>query len=347
MVVSGARHNQVMRAESRGIARRHHTVPRFYLSGFAEHTRIATVRLPGDQRFVQSINDASVAKDFYAVAGHEDGDDAIEKSLSEVEGVAAEVFQTIAAGTWPLSLDDRMVLGSFIALQATRVPVQRRTMDHLARQLLRLQVGAGGKPGLRRRLKQQGAEVTDELVELVWEQATRREGPPVERSKFEHIKQMIELAGKLHKYIVGRPWTLVQFNRRSLITSDAPVGLVQDVRDEASMGVGYMTAWAITFPLTRKFGLLMSSPEPVIASGTPVEKVHHGAADMRMSGTTTLQRFFNEYTAANASEWLFHHPKDEKSVPEELPEPSPITISTSGMDHDFDGEPWFPSPNAP
>ena len=47
-----------MGAENSPVARRHHTVPRFYLRGFAEAERIATVRLPGDQRFTQSINDA-------------------------------------------------------------------------------------------------------------------------------------------------------------------------------------------------------------------------------------------------------------------------------------------------
>jgi hypothetical protein len=332
-----------MGVENRPVARRHHTVPRFYLRGFAEQERIATVRLPGVQRFAQSINDASVAKDFYAVAGHGNGDDVIEKSLSGIEGATAEVFRAIANGTWPLSFDDRMSLGYFVALQATRVPVQRRTMDHIARQMLRLKIGAGGKPGLRQRLEQQGSEVTDELVETFWQQVTRPEGPPIERPKIEHIKQMIELAGELHKYIVGRPWTLVQFDRRSLITSDAPVGLVRDAQDELRMGVGYMTAWGITFPLTRKLGLLMSSPQPLIELKIPVEQTHQGAADRKQLGTTQLERFFNHHTVVNASEWLFHHPDDEKFVPEQLPEPTRVTVAMSGIGRDFDGEPWFPA----
>lgn len=316
-------------------------MPRFYLRGFAEQERITTVRLPGDKRFAQSINDASVAKDFYAVAGHENGDDVIEKALSEVEGATAEVFKTIDNGAWPLPLDDRMALGYFVALQATRVPVQRRTMNHIARQMLRLEVGAGGKPGLRRRLERRGGEVTDELVETLWQQATRPEGPPIERPTVEHIKQMIELAGELHKYIVGRPWTLVKFDRRSLITSDSPVGLVPDPQDEPEAGVGYMTAWGITFPVTRKLGLLMSSPEPLMELKIPVERVHAGAADTTQPGTTQLERFFNQQTVANASEWLFHHPEDEAFVPEQLPEPNPVTVAMSGLGRDFDGEPWF------
>lgn len=246
------------------------------------------MRLPGDQRFAQSINDASVAKDFYAVEGHEDGDDVIEKSLSEV--------------------------------------------------------GAGGKLGLRQRLERQGGEVTDELVETLWQQATHHEGPPIQRPKAEHIKQMIELAGELHKYIVGRPWSLVQFDRRSLITSDAPVGLVQDPRDEAGWGGGYMTAWDITFPLTRKLGLLMSSPDPLIDLEIPVEEVHKGAADTTQLSTAKLGSCFNYHTVVNASEWLFHHPEDEKFVPEHLPEPNRVSVAISGMDHDFDGEPWFTAP---
>jgi len=330
-----------MGATTRPVAKRHHTVPQFYLRGFAEKDRIATVRLPGDQRFTQSVSDASVAKNFYAVEGHEDGDDVIEKALSEVEGITAAVFKAIAGGTWPLSLNDRMSLGYFVALQVTRVPAQRRTMDHIARQMLRLQVGVGGKSGLRQQLERQGGKVTDELVETLWEQATRPEGPPIQLPKAEHIKQMLELAEELLKYIVGRPWSLVRFDRRSLITSDAPVGLVRNPEDEPWFGVGYMTAWGITFPLTRKLGLLMSNPQQLIDLEIPVEEVHQGRADMTQLGTTKLEKFFNYHTVVNASEWLFHHPEDEKFVPEELPEPTLVTVAMSGKDHEFDGVPWF------
>jgi hypothetical protein len=330
-----------MGAASRPVAKRHHTVPRFYLRGFAANDRITTVRLPGDQRFAQSVNDASVAKNFYAVEGHDDGDDVIERALSQVEGATAEVFKAVAGGTWPLSYDDRIALGYFIALQATRVPAQRRTADHIARQMLRLQVGMGGKAGIRQELANLGYEVTDGLVETLWKEATRPEGPPIQRPNIEHITQMLELAEALLKYIVGRPWLLVRFDRRSLITSDAPVGLVRNAKDAPGYGVGYMTAWGITFPLSRKLGLLLADPELLIDLQIPVEEAHHGRADTVKVGTTELERFFNGYTVANASEWLFHHPDDEKFVPRELPEPTPVTIAMSGMGREFDGEPWF------
>ena len=329
---------------ARSVAKRHHTVPQFYLRGFAHNDQLTTVQLPGDRRFTQSVRDASVAKDFYSLPGHEDGEDALEKALSSVEGDTAAIFKTISAGVWPLSHDNRMALGYFIALQATRVPVQRRTMDHLARQMLRLQIGAGGKRGVRQQLKMLGHPVTEALVERIWERSTRPEGPPIQRPREAHLEQMLEMATQLLPYIVGRPWTLLEFRSRSLITSDSPVGLVPRPDEEDTFGgVGYMTAWGITFPLTRKLGLLMSDPEPLIDGGLPVERTHEGAVDMTVTGTTAYERLLNHSTVVNASEWLFHHPNDERFVPAPLPDPSHVTIKMSSEERVFDGEPWFGS----
>jgi hypothetical protein len=220
--------------EGRPIAKRHHTVPQFYLRGFADSDKIATVRLPGARRFVQSVSNAAVAKNFYSVDGHPGGADVVETGLSVIEAATASVFAKITAGTWPLEIDDQMTLGYFIALQTSRVPSRRKTIDHLASQLVRLQVGAGGKSGLRRRLEKEGREVTDELVDTLWRQATRPEGPPVERPRVEHLQQIFDTADEVLKYVVGRPWTLVQFGRRHLITSDSPVGLVRHPDDDST-----------------------------------------------------------------------------------------------------------------
>lgn len=123
------------------VAKRHHTVPQFYLRGFAVDERIATARLPGDQRFVQSVRKAASETNFYAVAGHENGPDVVEKPLFSIEGEASRVFSLIANGTWPLDQGDRWTLALFIALQAVRGPEQRRNMEHLAAQVARLEIG--------------------------------------------------------------------------------------------------------------------------------------------------------------------------------------------------------------
>jgi len=159
-----------------------------------------------------------------------------------------------------------------------------------------------------------------------------------------HIQQMAELSEALIPYLAGRPWTLVRFDKRSLITCDTPVGLVPHPDDEPWAGVGFMTAWGVTYPLTRKLGLLLSDPL-VIADAIPVEDVRAGKLDYAQAGTTALGKFFNGNTVASASEWLYHHPEDERFVPNDLPEPNLVTLRMSGGPHEFSGEPAFKRKN--
>lgn len=58
-----------------------------------------------------------------------------------------------------------------------------------------------------------GVELDIDEAEGLWQQATRPEGPPITLAPIAHIAQIIESANKLLPYIVGRPWTLVRFNR--------------------------------------------------------------------------------------------------------------------------------------
>lgn len=152
------------------VAKRHHTVPQFYLRRFANGERIATVRLPGDQRFVQSVRKAASETNFYAVVGHEDGPDVFEKLLSSIEGDASRAFGRIASGTWPLEQADRWTLANFVALQAVRGPEQRRNMEHLAAQVARMEIGYGGRAGVRDWVaRKRGISISEEQAESIWD----------------------------------------------------------------------------------------------------------------------------------------------------------------------------------
>ena len=324
------------------VAKRHRTVPQFYLRGFADGERIATVRLPGDQPFVQSVRKAASEMNFYSIAGHEDGPDVFEKLLSSIEGEASRVFGHIADGTWPLEQEDRWTLAHFIALQAVRGPEQRRNMEHLAAQMARLEIGFGGRAGVQDWVaRNRGVSVSKEQAALIWEQATRPEGPPIRMSPLTHLEQMAELSEAMLPYVAGRPWTLVRFDRRSLVTCDTPVGLVPHGDSPAWSGVGFGTAWGVTYPLTRKLGLLMSDPMVLAENGVPVDKVRAGSYDHAEVGTTRMEKFFNESTIGSASLWVYYHPDDKKFVPEALPEPNPVTMRMSGGQDEFSGEPVF------
>lgn len=326
---------------AKSIAKRHHTVPQFYLKGFARHEQISTVLLPGDRRFVQSVRKAASETHFYAIDGHPDGSDVFEKLLSEIEGEGAQIFGKIQQGTWPLPAHDRETMAYFIALQATRGSDQRRNMQHVAAQIARLEIGFGGRDGVQKWVaRRTGKSVSDETAAALWEQATRPEGPPVNIQPTQHIKQMASLVDALLPYIAGRPWTLVRFNNRSLITSDVPVALIPHPDQPAWSGTGFMTAWGITFPLTRKLGLLMSDPM-VVAHAVPVEMIRNGQLDRAEQGTTYMEKFFNGHTVGNASQWIYHHPEDGKFVPMTLPEPSPVSMEMLGGPEEFSGLPLF------
>ncbi|MDQ2661854.1 MAG: DUF4238 domain-containing protein [Actinomycetota bacterium] len=319
-------------------AKKHHYVPQFYLRGFAQNEQIVTVRLPGERRYTRHIRQTAAENGFYAVPGHPEGADTFEKDFNQLETDAAAVFRKIGAGTWPLPTEDRAVLATFIAVQAIRGPEHRRNMEHVMRQVVQIQLTVAGKDGLKRLMKgRAGQDIDDATAALIWEQATQPGEPPLKMSAMAHIQQIGQTVLALIPYIAGRPWTLVQFDRRSLLTCDTPVALVPHPEGEAEddeytqpSGVGFMTAWGITYPLTRKLGLLMSDPM-ILPDDITVEDVARGNLDRAQPGTTELERFFNLYTTMNASAALFHHPADGGFVADTLPAPTPVTVRMDGF----------------
>lgn len=325
-------------------AKRHHTIPQFYLRGFAKNERLTTVRLPGEKRFSQVVRRAASQNDFYTIDGHPDGADVFEKQLANIEGQASKVFAQIVQGEWPLTQVDRMTLAIFIVIQALRGPDQRHNIEYIASQFTRLEIGYGGREGVKAWVEQNYAFTpTDSEVKQIWTEATRPEGPPITMKPIAHIKQMLEMADEILPFIAGRPWTLVKFQRRSLITSDTPVSLIPDLEEERFPfeGVGFFTAWGITYPLTRKLGLLMSDPAPLSEFAT-IEDVLTGRFDRTDPGTTAAEKFFNSSTAQSARAWVYHHPDDEKYVPHPLPESEQVSVKLFGSPEDFSGDPLLP-----
>jgi len=342
------------------IAKLHHYVPQSYLRGFAtEKERITAIPLDRSrQSFTPSVKNVAAQTHFHTVDGLDEPDE-FEKVLSGIEGEAVEIIRRLENGKFPLPEDDRWKLSFYIALQSARGPDTRKTIENLQAKIVRVEIGAGGRKNVNRWIKKNlGFEANDEQADRIWKEATQPGGPPITFSNLAHIQHMVQTAEHLMSYIATRPWTLVRFDRRSLITSDAPVSLIRNPKDEPWEGVGFGTAWGISFPLTRKLGLLMSDPmvmldqfeanDPRIQSIR--EAVLRGEADRVEKGTTAMEKLFNEHTAEHAREYLYRHPDDDKFVPDELHEPTLINMDAGGfMDAEFDGEPWFgePKPTTP
>ncbi|MFE3753154.1 DUF4238 domain-containing protein [Nocardia tengchongensis] len=307
----------------------HHTVPKFYLRGFADHREwITTVRLPGVKTYTQSIEKSAAINHFYSIDGHPDGPDVFEKALSDMEGDAAVVLRAIEDGDWPLSEGQRGTLAMFLAIQTLRGPDHRRSMEYLAAQIARLEVQFTGRDKVQQWVqKRYGVELDDDEAEKVWQQATQPGGPPITVPPIAHIEQIVHNAVKLLPYMLSRPWQLVRFSRRVLVTCDSPVGLVPAEDREPWEGVGFATAWGITYPITRKLGLIMGDVTPIIESGYPAEDVRAGRLDWVERGTTSMANFINESTVNSASEYIYRHPDDADCLPDSLPEPRLSNLS--------------------
>ncbi len=334
-------------------AKLHHYVPQAYLRGFATgQERIRVVPLDRSREaYTPSVKNVAAQNHFHTVS--EFGEpDAFEKALSEVEGQALGIIRSFANGEFPPSEENRWAFALYTALQSVRGPDTRKTMEHISATMVRLEVGAGGRKNVGTWVRGNlGFDPTPEQEDRIWDEATRPGGPPIEFSNLAHIQNAVETAIKLAPSLATRPWALVRFDRRSLITSDAPVSLVRRPDDEPWEGVGFATAWGVTFPLTRKLGLLMNDPMAMMkgfgADDARVQQLRAmvlaGRIDSIQSGTTVMEKLFNLHTAESAREYIFHHPEDERFVPPDLPEPDLINIKPVGglVDMDFDGESLF------
>ncbi|AZZ49083.1 DUF4238 domain-containing protein [Rathayibacter rathayi] len=334
----------------------HHFVPQAYLRGFADaREQITAIKLPGEKRFTSAVRNVAAQTHFYRVSGL-DQPDLIEEILSGIESDCMQALQAVERGVWPLPEEDRWKLGYFVSLQVVRGPDTRRTDEKIQGEMLRLQIGANGRDAFATDLTEAlGRPATEEEVERYWREAVQPGGPSITIPMHEHITSMMEMSQELLKYIVGRPWQLFRFDKRSLITSDSPVGLIHDYEDtDMFHGVGFMTAWGISFPVTRKLGILMLDPLQVVEgvpAGDPLifergDKVRAGGYDAVRAGTTALAKFFNVHTSHNSREYLYHHPDDAASVPDELPEPQLTNMTMGGglSDHEWDGTPMYGEP---
>jgi hypothetical protein len=340
---------------NKSTAKLHHYVPQGYLRGFAtSQERIAVIPLDRSRApYTPSVKNVAAQNHFHTV-GEFDEPDEFEKVLSEVEGQAIAIIRNFASGAFPPSEENRWAFAHYMALQSVRGPDTRKTTEHIRATMVRMEVGAGGRKNVGTWIRNNlGFEPSPEQEQRIWEMATQPGGPPIKFSNLAHIQHAVATAVELTPYLATRPWTLVRFDRRSLITSDAPVSLIRRPDDELWGGVGFATAWGITFPLTRKLGLLMSDPMAMLEGvGTESPRVKQaretvlaGRIDRIQSGTTAMEKLFNLHTAESAREYVFYHPDDERYVPGDLPEPDLVNIKPVGglVDMDFDGEPLFAS----
>lgn len=323
-------------AKNRNVAKNHHYVPQGYLKGFAnDKGQIRVVPLDKARtRYTPHVRNVASRSHFYRI-DHEESD-AIEKFLSEVEAAAIPIIRRIAEGEWRISEEERWTLSYFLSAQVVRGPDTRESSDYLLSSMVRLGLEFSGREKAGQFLRDNfGVELSEAEVQGIWDKANSEEEIFLRSSRNYHLDLMFDMAEKLSSYMVLRPWVFIRFERRALLTSDAPVSLIPSLQAKELEGVGFSNAWAIVFPVSRRVAILMIDPLPLVkvipAGDKNVAKLQQqiceGIYDGCEVGTTEREKFINASTLGKAREYVYCHPEDERFIPEELPEPDLINFA--------------------
>lgn len=285
--------------------KRHHTVPKFYLEGFAEGKTLHAVNIQDGTEHNTNVANATAESHFYRVQDHPTDPGAFEAALSEAEGIAAGILRSIVEGAWPLSANDRFAFAQFITLQILRVQSHRRQMHHAIAAILR-QLATDDPAEFERILSLPGAPESLDF--------SSREVPALVSSAA-HIQQILTLVPTLVGHLLDRPWQLVKFDQPSLITSDEPLTPIPNPRESQHTALGLKNSWALLFPLTREFALVMYRT-PIPLQLTPIDQeIVEGRFDSSREGDPDSFRAFNANTVMHAFRFVFHHPADAHLMP--------------------------------
>lgn len=300
--------------------RRHHTVPRFHLRGFAsDDGMLRQVDLiTGDQRRV-SIADASVLKDFYTIL-LDDGSrsDVWERRLADIENRVAPLVRTaINAHEWQPTPQQRAALAGWIALQFLRGPDHRRTLSEMRSLMLQMTVGMGGLAYLRHVMAEGlRREVTITEAEAVWDDIHSPDGPTMKVSGEEHFASIQAMAEQGTRLIASRSWHRVRFQRRTLAINDSPVALIPAEDHPHFRGVGLANAGAVTVALDRRTLLWLADP---------------WMPDFEFPPSTVLARAHNRSVVFGAERFVYSHPDDSDPTDGLLPRPPRQRIGVDSL----------------
>ncbi|MDN3242576.1 DUF4238 domain-containing protein [Glycomyces tritici] len=298
-------------------ARRHHVVSKFYLRRFA-NPRNQLIRCPLDGKaHLQSVNDATVRKDFYSVLAEGVEQDAFETELAEVETEAAAAFTAILRnGVWPPTLEHRLAVSAWIGLQHLRGEHNRRMVEQMHRILTKLEVGMATVEQIRE-LVNAPSDAPDDEVEAAraYILSTADSLPIHHHAHLMAIGQVLERA--IMSVFDRQPWTLVEFSWDALGTSDTPVVVVPDEDALAGLrAVGIGSAPALYVPLSTRAGLFM-------------DELGATAPDGRMSGSPELARSLNEFTLRTTRRALYYHPDTDPFAGFEMQPPREQEVMVS------------------
>lgn len=316
------------------VPRRHHLLPQFYMRSFADTKgRVRVVARASGDEFTTGTANVFVERDYYTVSSVDAEDDPalIEGLYSQVEGVAAPIFEQLRDGEFPLDGQSRSEFASFMALQVSRGRMFRDFMDRVTDEMGRmvLRVAADAPEGYWEAKRTEweanpeGPEPPPPLSER--DRQMLREGKAfnikpsrehVIEMSFAHLEQMTLV-------LMAMTWRLVVFDEPCLFTSEHPLSYWREPSPMDRMyGIGPTTADEVRLPISPTRALVLTPPEP---GRKPLDRSEH---ERTYAGTRTAARRLNWGTLT--------FPPSERLLlsPDVAQHPLPATLAQANGPHD-------------
>jgi hypothetical protein len=273
------------------LKRRNHTVNKSYLRRFADNNgRLMRVELPGDERKLMSIGDATVIKNFYVLTLPDRTEtDMAEDAFSVVETAATEAIRALVDHqVWPIPPRVREDIAGWMALQYLRGPWVRQLSQEIADAFTGIGVSVRAANGEQFTLK-----MSDEGMDRI-------AGAELQLRMIQrHLPEVSAM-------LCDHDWILTFYQRKRLATSDTPITLTLAEGHPDFMGVGIANAGEIHVPLDRRVGLSLGK---------------NATGDARLNGSVKTALYLNDAMAKNARRYIFHHPEDDPLRGLQLPPP--------------------------
>lgn len=304
------------------------------LRNFAQNERTLQVvsRTNPSESHRESVDKAAAESGFYNIpagdvepeAGRQHDPESIEAALSTVEGFTKPILSRIAQGTGLVEERDKFQLSLFVALQVTRGWQYRSMVRQLATRMAK-QFYNPCEGTVRASVREYLASIArpnnpEEVTNFI--NTVRQSGWMLDPGKTFLVQEsMSQACSVLSPILFSRPLRVFRFERPSLLTSDAAVGLwAPDGSEPRSAGV--LDARGVFMAINRYTALgFMSTGE-----------------DRDIAGSPFWARHINLSIADRAHSWIYHHPDDNPLADIALPPPATLKTVVDSATLTYKGE---------
>lgn len=289
-----------------------HLVPKFYLKNFAgpsphfNHDRVLQYEIEGGKNKLMPPKTASVIDNFYTYSNADDSF-IVENQMEKIESPITRMIDDIESRDWPFRIKERRDrFARFMALMHLRGAGTRKFISEFHQVISNCDIQTVKKHFE----KAAGKELDENEVKRYVESL---HAPSVDHDLVVHSELLLRWIENATESIRRRPWTLLDFGSRHLITGDRPLCVSRDYSGGTNLA-GIDRSDVLMFPVT---------PTKAIYMGQPSDNglIRWGQFDKRRDGNNKEAITINHHVAQQSTRLLFCLPQDAiviHSIPDEV-----------------------------